>query len=274
MSAQKIDGITGHRPAAAVRIRGGSGLGDSVYLRPLVDHLMRAGRSVTVLSFFPDLFMGSGANVEPFNKSQITVLGHYAGRRANQTTNQWQDVLYSAGAPADLPLRFAWKQRNHELVARVRTKAAGRPIVIVHGGRAPFGRTDGVGLEILPRREGFAAVLGELQDCFTVRVGKGNSIYPVPASLDLSDQTSVSDLIDLFMICDGVVTQCGWPIPLAECFDKPVLGIWSARGLVSTQPIVALVTPAKVLCKPTSGYVVDDWPAARITEAASTFIRV
>ena len=255
----------------SVRVRGGSGLGDSVYLRPVVDYLIGAGEKVTVLSFFPDVFIGAGCEVEPFNKSRIDVLAHYSLDRQNQNSTQWQDVLRCAKLPADVPLRFTWNIRNRKLVDGIKGAAAGRKIIMVHGGRAPFGRTDGVGMEILPERAAFETVLGELRDCFTVRVGLGNQLYPLPADLDLSDRTTVSDLCDLFTACDGVVTQCGWPIPLAECFDKPVLAVWSARGLVSVQPIIASITPAKILCKPTSSYAMDDWSQQRIKDTSNAF---
>lgn len=270
MNALAVDSVTGVRTVFK-RVRGGSGLGDSIYLRPIVDYLVENGERVTVLSFFPDVFIGSGATVEPFNKTQIDVLAHYSLDRKNQTTNQWQDVLKCAGVAADIPLRFTWNIRNRRLVDDLKAKAGGRKIIVVHGGRTPFGRSDGMGMEILPERAAFAVTLAAMKGCFLVRVGQGNQLYPLAVDVDLNDKTSVSDLLDIAAVCDGVVTQCGFPVPLAECFDKPVLVVWSARGLVSVQPIIALITPAKILCKPTSRYVMDDWDAESIRAAARTF---
>lgn len=250
------------------RIRGGSGLGDSVYLRPIVDRLIRNGDRVTVMSYFPDVFIDSGAHVEPFNRVSINVLAHYAGDRANQKSTQFADMLRSAQMSEDIPLRFEWTVRNPGLVDRVRTSAGGRPIIVVHGGRPPFGRSDGLGAEILPQRTAFIAALGGLvDDCFTVRIGKGPKTYDLPSHLDLYDQTSVSDLLDLIKIADGVVTQCGYPIPMAECFDTPLLAVWSDRGLASANPVIASVTPAKILSKDSSKFVMDAWAPAHIAEA-------
>lgn len=253
------------------RMRGGSGLGDSLYLRPLVDYFARHGDPVRVLTFYPDVFIGANCKVAPFDKSNIDVLAHYAHARKDQSTTQYADILRSAGTPADVPLRFDWTVRNRALVASLRKKARGRKIILVHGGRAAFGRTDGVGREIVPRGPGFVATLEAMSDCFRVRIGKGEQFYGLPVDLDLNDSTTVSDLLDIGTVCDGVVTQCGFPVPLAECFDKPLLAVWSMRGLVSIQPIIATITPAKILSKASSRYLMDEWEPDRIKDAARAF---
>lgn len=249
------------------RLRGGSGLGDSVYLRPIVDYLIRSGERVTVRSGFPDVFIGSRATVEPFSRANIDILAHYSTERQNQRSTQYADMLRCAKLP-EIPLKFDWTVRNQPLVDRVRFAAGNRPVVIVHGGRAPFGRSDGLGIEILPQRAAFDAALQALEDCFTVRIGQGVRHYNLASSMDLYDQTRVSDLLDLVVSCDAVVTQCGYPIPMAECFGKPLLAIWSARGLASSNPVIASVTPAKILSAPVSHYVMDDWPKEDIKDFA------
>lgn len=254
-----------------IRLRGGSGLGDSIYLRPIVDHLERTGAAVTVLSNYSDLFIGTKAIVEPFSRKPVNVLAHYSVFRSRQSTNQFEDVCEAARLER-LSLRFDWKIRNRKLISDIRAKAAGRKVILVHGGRAPFGRTDGLGMEIMPKREAFDTALFALSDCYTVRIGKGQHYYDLSTEHDLTDITTVSDMIDLACSCDGVVTQCGFPIPLAECFDKPVLVIFGAAGLASRHPIIKLVTPAKILCKPSSSHVVDDWTDTRIAEEASAAV--
>ncbi len=255
-------------------MRGGSGLGDSVYLRPIAEYLVRSGKPITVRTNYPDIFIGSGATTEPFAKfPDVDVIAHYHGSRRNQNSTQFADMLKCAGITEDVPLRFDWSIKNPALIAWLRERAAGRKIVIVHGGRAPFGRTDGVGAELLPKREAFAAVLAMFADCFTVRVGKGKQIYALPASEDLSDKTSVSDLLDIVSSCDAVVTQCGYPIRMAEFFGVAALAVWSERGLHSVRPIIPLITPAKILHAPTSHYLIDAWSPSRTQDAVRSFRR-
>jgi ADP-heptose:LPS heptosyltransferase len=143
--------------------------------------------------------------------------------------------------------------------------------VIVHGGREPMGRRDKFGIELLPAPEAFDAALDALHDCFLVRIGKGDEIYSLRADLDLSNRTSVADVMDIAAVSSGIVAQCSFAVPLAEALDKPLLAIWSARGLASNSAFIKTVTPSKILSKPGSHYVMDDEPAGKIEEAARAF---
>ncbi len=252
------------------RIRGGSGLGDSLYIRPIVDYFIRAGERVTALSNYPAVFSGSGAVVEPFCRTNISVLAHYTQGKNNPATTQWQDICNSAGVAT--ALRFDWDVANRALVDQLRDKAAGRPIIVAHGGRAPMGRTDGFGMELLPERAAFELALSSIPGCFLVGIGaRDGAKYPLPVELDLIGATSVSDLIDIAAMCDGMVAQCSFAVPLAECFDKPLLAMWAARGISSAQQYIKTITPSKILSKPTSTHVMDDWPPEQILETVQSF---
>ncbi len=72
-------------------------------------------------------------------------------------------------------------------------------------------------------------------------------------------------------ICDGVITQCGFPVPMAVCLDKPVLAVWSARGLASRDKVIASVTPAKILCRGYERFVVDDWSVEKMQLVARSW---
>lgn len=253
------------------RIRGGRGLGDALYLRPIAEHFIRSGTSVSVLSDYGDVFIGSGAGVEPFSRTNgASIVAHYVQGKENPDTTQWQDVCKSARVGV-LPLRFGWTVRNTELVEDLKAKAAGRPLVIVHGGREPMDRKDGFGLELLPTKAAFDAALEALGDCYTVQIGKATQIYPLPVDVDLNGSTSVSDLLDIASICDGIVAQCSFAVPLAEVFDKPLLAIWSARAQRSPTPFIRATTPKKVLSGPRDSYVIDSWPKRAIQETAREF---
>lgn len=253
------------------RIRGGSGLGDSIYQRPIVDYFVRKGESVTVCSDYPDVFDGSGARVEPFGKNNINVLAHYVLGKNNPATNQWQDICASARA-GDLALSIDWPVRNSEFVAKLRSMAAGRPLIVVHGGRVPMARTDGFGKELLPEKPAFDAVLAALDGCFLLRVGKGADLYPLAVHVNLNGSTTVADLMDIGAACDGIVSQCSFAIPLAEAFDKPLLCVWAAAGMHHQRhPYIQQITPQKILSKPSSTFVMDDWPVERIRETALAF---
>lgn len=252
-----------------MRMRGGSGLGDAIYMRPIVEHFVRE-RAVTVCSDYPDVFDGTGAKVEKFDRLNIDVLAHYTMFKRDPTTNQWQDICRSA--QVDVPLHFDWTIRNRTLIDAVRRDAGGRPVVLIHGGRTPMGRTDGFGKELLPERGAFDLVLEQLRDCFTVRIGKGAELFPLKADVDMNGGTTVLDLLDLGFEADAIVGQCSFIIPLAEAFDKPLLCIWSAAGQYhQVHPYIRQITPQKVLSKPSSKFVFDDWTPERIIEVTRGF---
>lgn len=252
------------------RIRGGSGLGDSLYLRPIVEALLARGEQITALTNYGDIFAGTDARVERYRRDPVDMIAHYVGGKRNPNTNIWQDI--TAAARIEAPLEFRWTRVNEELCRSVRQRAGGRPVILVHGGREPMGRRDHYGRELLPEEGAFRAALRGLEGCFTVRVGRDDELYRLPSSLDLFGKTSVSDLMDLAQLCDGVIGQCSFAIPLAEGFNKPALFVWAARGLCSANPFISTVTPVKMLSKPTSLAVMDDGQLGSIEKAARSVL--
>lgn len=256
------------RLSETISIRSGRGIGDSLYLRPIVGHFVSLGHRVVALSDYPDIFDGSGATVSRFTRIGVMRIAHYTHNMRNQSTTQYQDMLSGAGVDANLPLRFAWTIKNHELVYRLLTEAAGRPLVLVHGGRQPMARDDGFGIDLMPKQRAFGTVLDALDDCYRVRVGNAAHLYDLPVDVDLQGQTSVADLLDLSAVSSAVVAQCSFAVPLAEAFNKPLLAIWAAAGLSSKTPYVRLITPKKVLTNDRSRYIVDDDREDSIRKAA------
>lgn len=234
-------------------------------------HLIAARNEVIVLSDFPDVFRGLAARVVGFRREHCDVIAHYAAFKAETRTNQWEDVCRSA--KINVPFHFDdWQVRDRALVNEVRERAGQRPLVLVHGGREPMGRTDRFGIELLPERAAFATALDALRrDCFLVQIGHGAKLYLLDTDWDLNGNTTVADLLDLASVCAGVVAQCSFCVPLAEAFDKPLLAIWASRGLRSATPFIRQTTPQKVLSKTSSRFVRDDETAETIGECARAF---
>lgn len=256
------------------RIRAGSGLGDSLYLRPVCDYYLSMGESVIALTDYPAIFFGTDAAVEPFRRHQFDVVAHYVARKNDPNTTQWQDVCASAGIP-EVPFSIKWDIRNTPLTSSVRQQSSGRKIVLVHAGREPMARKDAFAREMLPRESAFRAVAESLADCFLVGIGGKDDVhYKPPVDLDLSGKTTVSDLLDLAKICHGAIGQCSFLVPLVELFDKPLLVLWAAAGLESRERYIRTITPKKILCEPTSAHVVDDRPASEIAEATRAAMRL
>lgn len=253
-----------------IRTRGGSGLGDAIYLQSVAKHWVERGHRVEVCSAWPDVFLplGDRVDVAPFRRDRIDRLAHYAQRRAAVGSTQFEDCCIQAGITETVDLRIDWQPRNVELVERL--SSVGRPVIVLQMPRAPFGRTDGFGAEFLPDCRAIQRIIDRVGTCgYFVQIGMGSALYQFSGvDLDLTNQTSVSDVLDVGYAAHGFLGYCSFIIPLAESFSKPVLLVWSRRGLNSPHEVVRQMTPQKILHRASSRYVVDDWPDADITRSA------
>lgn len=258
-------------------IRGGMGLGDALYLQALVGHLLnlRPGETFEVCNKWGEVFaplLGPRVRLSPFRRERIDLLGHYARRKGMQT-RQWQDLCLEAGAPATLELSLTWRRTDPDLVGSVEAQAAGRPIVLVQLPRAPMGRTDGFGHELLPDCRKIQRQLDALEGrAFLVLVGNGYPLFRFRGiDLDLTEKTSVSQLLDLAQACDGLVGYCSFFVPLAEGFAKPALFAWSARGLRAPVVFIRTIRPEKILERASSLWFVDEHPLEEADHARQRF---
>jgi hypothetical protein len=90
-----------------------------------------------------------------------------------------------------------------------------------------------------------------------VLVGSGMPLYDLKVDWDLSNQTSVTDLLDIALAVDGLMGYVSFFVPLAESLDKPLFCVWSQQGLKASNKFVSAITPKKILEKRTSSYVID-----------------
>lgn len=254
-------------------IRGGMGLGDALYVQSVVRHLVEKGQSLRVHTAWPDVFRQLGPQVAtvPFSRS-VQILAHYSARKYKAGTTQFEDVCYTAGIRGSIDLRLDWKAEDWALVAWLREAAAGRPIVMVQLPRAPMGRKDGFGSELLPDCrviEKVIARIKERKNALIVQIGSGVSLYGLRGlDIDLANKTTVRQLLDISTAADAFVGYCSFIVPLAESLNKPALLVWSRRGLKSGQPYISAITPKKILQKKSSRYVIDDASDEQIHEAA------
>ena len=266
------------------RLRGGRGIGDTIYQVPIVKHYLDQGNHIEACTDYPEIFRGIQCDqlrFAPFAKNDIKILAHYALRkRITQAersfhpgpgTDQFEDMCISAGTPVVKQSLF-WSPANRELIDRV--KDGGRPVLCLQMPREPMGRADGFGTELLPRYEVMDHILNLLSPRFkVVQIGKGDVLHHFGhIDLDLSNQTSVTDLIDIASACDAFLGYCSYIVPLAEAFQKPLLCVWSRRGLNSNQPYIKQITPQKILHQETSFYVVDDWEQSMIEREVALWI--
>lgn len=257
-----------------IAIRSGKGLGDSLYLQGVARHLVETGQCVEVCSNWPDVFrpLAGKINLSPFRRDRIDRHAHYVSRKSATGTDQFTDCCVSAGITSKVEFRLDWSPVNSALVEKI--KRLDRPVVIVQLPRLPMDRLDGYGRDLLPDCCVIERVIARLRQAgaFVVQIGKGEPLYRLAGvDLDLANATSVSDMIDVASCASGALGYCSFIAPLAECLGKPLLLVWSRRGLQSKNEFIRQIVPAKIFNKPTSRAVVDDAGEAELDKAADAF---
>lgn len=238
-------------------IRGGSGLGDSIYLASVVRHLLGKGEPLLVRSDWPAVFSQLPVQVEPFTRAGIDVLGHYSSRKHLLGSTQFEDLCACAGITEPVDLRLDWKPSNLALIDRIRSP--GKKVVVTMLPRSPMGRSDGFGAELLPNCKVIQTYIDSLGDATVVQVGAGQPLFAFRGiDVDLANQTTVSDLLDVASQADGFLGYVSFLVSLAESFDKPAMFVWSKRGLRAGSAYVRRITPQKVLHLESSRYVIDE----------------
>lgn len=237
-------------------------------------HLVERGEELEVCSNWPDVFLPLAGRVKlSAFRRDVDIRAHYAMRKGISGTDQFQDVCIAAGAPRDTPFILGWSPRNMELVRRVR--AGGRPVIAVQLPRAPFDRKDGFGTELLPDCNVIQAIIDTIGDrAKFVLLGKGDPPYRFTGiDLDLSNNTSVSDLLDATHAADAFLGYVSFFVPLAESQAKPALFVWSRAGLESRHEFIRQITPQKIFHRAATQFVIDDSPVEAIAAAASELYR-
>lgn len=261
-----------------IRLRGASGLGDSIYVQSIARYFVQEGHPVEVCSDWPDVFRTLPADrvsISRFRREHIDRLATYAMRRNDATTDQFQDCCIQARVPAQISLRLDWEIVNHGLVAKLRKHAGGRPIIFVQLPRSPMGRTDGYGAELLPDCTKIQQIIDRIgsRACF-VQVGKGEPLYKFTGiDFNVANQTGLTDAIDIASVSDGFLGYVSFIVPLAEALNKPLLAVWSRRGVESAVQVIKNITPSKIFHHSTSRHVFDDAGADGLNEAADAFCR-
>lgn len=245
-------------------IRAGMGLGDSLYLQGVVRNLVAKGERLEVCSQWPDVFRNHGDKVRvvPFRRNNVSICAHYSMRKGRAETNQWQDCCIQAGIPMNSPFRLDWMP-----VREMESK----PFICVSLPRAPMDRKDGVGMSLLPDFQTMQAAIDRLRERYRiVQIGAGRSLHTFRGiDEDLSNKTSVGELIDVAAHASGFLGYCSFIVPLAESLGKKALIVWARRGLSDRHLYVRQIAPKKILSQPTSSWIMDDATEEQLNAACA-----
>lgn len=247
------------RALERLRIRGGSGLGDAIYLQSIARHFVGQSYRPEVCCDWPDVFRFLPVDVVPFRRTNIDRLAHYSMRRGVPGTSQFADGCLQAGIKGPVDFRLEWSLLN-PMVLKDAWNSECRPIVVVQMPRPPFARTDGFGMEFLPDCRRIQDAIEHIgRRAYFVQVGTGEPLFRFSGiDLDLTNKTSVCDLLDIATLARGFLGYCSFIVPLAEAQSKPAMLVWSRKGMASPHQVVRQMTPNKILHRPSSIWVMDD----------------
>lgn len=256
-------------------IRSGKGLGDNFYLQSIARHLVGRGEEVEVCTHWPDVFrpIKDKVTLSPWRRDRIDLVAHYIERKGIGDTDQFVDCCIRCGIGERIPLSIDWAPVNRGLVDRFRSFR--KPVIVVQMPREPMGRTDGYGLDLLPDCRAIQRIIDRVGNAATfVQVGAGQPMFRFNGlHVDLANQTSVLDLIDVAWAADAALGYCSFIVPMAESLRKPTLLVWSRRGLRSRNEFIRRITPNKIVHRPeTTHVVVDDADDDELNKVTDAFL--
>ena len=143
-----------------------SGLGDGIYMYPIIKWFCNSYDKVHVMCNYPEIFetlpqvqchrhLKLNYIVLPNEnnrKQNIEFRFSYGPYKHHHGSSQYQDMLTFGRRQypelPNLPLEMPWEVKNAELVDKINSVAGKRKIAIIAAPYQPFGRTDKFGEEI------------------------------------------------------------------------------------------------------------------------------
>lgn len=242
-----------------MRFVAAKGLGDALYLRAVVLHVL--GRSVTVFTDWPEVFSDLPVVVRPRAAASGPDLRHVAYSLSSPIdvgSDKFVMSCRKAGITDPVALRLGWRVRNTALVKRVRRAAGARRILVYQPPRKTACEAEEV---VSPRREAFARHVHEA-DGFRIKVGHPSFVQDgqdMPCELDLVGKTSVTDALDIGAIADAFFGEPCYLLVVGEAMDKPVTCMFSRRAL-SAPGKLRNYTPERMFHSALSVAVYDEEP--------------
>ena len=237
-------------------IRGESGLGDSIYLYPIVkSYLDNVTEPIAVYSNYPKVFEDLKCVVLPFSKKRDdeTQIFSYLPHKTNSETTIIEDITSSCAY--DINFNKDHSIKNHNLVKKIlKHKKNNKKICLIRYVEPRHNRKGIDNLDCDPTI--INKFISEFKkEYYFVGIGKSNC-HNIRCDIDLMGQTSVSDLFDLVFISDLVIAQVGYTVPLCELLHKNNIAIFPKKWQTAN-PFLKTITPNKI-CGEYTSHVYDD----------------
>jgi len=238
-------------------VRSQNGLGDNIYLRAAVLHMLRTSEEpVTVFSRWAEVFDDLQVETLPIKEilergleDKVRSVSYPVPRPLPDGLTEFQSRLRNAGIDESIQLRIDWKIRNPRFVAEVKAMAAGRKIFIY---QCPRAIRSEAGALLKPRMIAFRNFVAKHSDYFRIKLGHPPYVEDdpsVPCELDLFGKAFIHDTFDICQLGDLFFSQPSFINCMAEALDRRYICMFSMAALMSDISRANTTTPARLFNK-------------------------
>lgn len=249
-----------------VTLRGASGLGDAVYMYPVLKYYLEQGQCVEILTKYPEIY-------QPLAKMGLVITDRYAKqpdrecryapRYPIQTTTTYQDTLILSGIEKHVPLEIEFTCNKKFSFPTNKKVCVIRDIILPMKQR-------GDEACLIPNGIRYQAIIDAYKDkVYFVLAGNKNSFNfkLTGIDLDLTDKLDIHGMLQLIEQSDICISQSCFFLPFAEALNKKNFVVFSAEGFTSPAKFYRHITPAKIINKPKIiSYCIDTEPNNVICE--------
>lgn len=238
-------------------IRGAGGFGDAVYIYPIVKYYAEAfekrGKKrskITLFTNFNDIYEHLGITMLP-HKRIADINATYTMRRHFQDTDQYTDIIIHANLPK-IPLEIDWALKNYSLVKSIKDKARDskkKTVCMIASPHSAFGDDNTKAMEMVPDFNVLQKIINIYKkEVYFIQCGYGRKSFELMGiDLDLHGVTKTSEVMDIATVCDVFLTQPGFPVPIAQAYNKYLFMIFSHKIKTAQNKILRFLMPPKYI---------------------------
>jgi len=257
-----------------ISLRGAGGLGDAVYMYPVLKYYLEQGQKVEILTKYPEIY-------QPLKKSELIITDRYAKlpdrecryapRYPIQTTTTYQDTLILSGIEQHLPLEIEF-ECSKEFNFPTKKK-----ICIIRDIILPM-KQRGDEKCLIPDGKYFQTIIDAFKKYFYFVLAGNTNNYKYKLKgidLDLTNCLNIFELLQLISQSNICLSQSCFFLPFAEALNKKEFVIFASEGFKSPLKFYRYITPAKIINKPEIiGSCIDDESIEKVIDKFQKLIEV
>jgi hypothetical protein len=255
-------------------LRGARGLGDSVYMYPVLKYYLEHGQTVEILTNYSEIYSPLkklGLIISDRNSKQPDRECRYAPRYPNQSTTTYQDTLFFAGINEKIPLKIEYECKRHfEFKTNKKICVIRAPVFPMNG------RPEGY--RLIPRLTSYQTIIDAFSDqCYFVLAGNRSAFKFDLKGIneDLTGQLGISDLLRLIDQSEIVLTQSAFFHPFSEALGRRAFLLFAEEGMITPYKFHHYITPKKIINRnDIVGYAIDTEAPAKIIKSFERVLNV